>query len=303
MLYSMLANETAGSISSQERRVCLGVIVTESIVIFIINAYTPIVFARNRHLRKNSTYLIINLTVADLLVGAVSEPLELYWSEPIDFWPGFSTSWKDFSILIFFSLFPISSLTNLSFISLERLHATLYPIMHFVIGKWVYFKAVICSWLLALLLSSVMAVFYHYVPGASRKLWVSCIALTLLILTISYVVIIANIKSNRPPRHSGPVISDRKLSITLFIVTFVSMLTILPWAIYAVIPIGIWNRLSKTTQLHMTYVFIVVYYVSSLVNPLIYALRLEEFKKAVKELICKTAPASSHVQPIELHAM
>ena len=143
MLYSMLANETAGSISSQERRVCLGVIVTESIVIFIINAYTPIVFARNRHLRKNSTYLIINLTVADLLVGAVSEPLELYWSEPIDFWPGFSTSWKDFSILIFFSLFPISSLTNLSFISLERLHATLYPIMHFVIGKWVYFKAVI----------------------------------------------------------------------------------------------------------------------------------------------------------------
>ena len=296
-----MTNETAGGISPQERRIWLGVFVTESIVVFIINAYTLIVFARNRHLRKRTTYLIINLTVADLLVGVVTGPMEIYCYLVMD--PGTDFSWKDFSILTFYNIFPISSLANLSLISLERLHATLYPIRHFVIGKWVYFKAVICSWLLALLLSSVMAVLDQYVPRASWKLWVLCIFLTLLILTISYVIIIANIKSNHPPQHSGPVISERKLSITLFIVTVVSMLTILPWAIYAVIPIGIWNRLSKTTQFHMANVFLVVYYVGSLVNPLIYALRLDEFKKAVKELICKTAPASNRVQPIELHAV
>ena len=297
-----MINETAGDISPQEDRIWFGVIVTESIVIFIINAYTLIVFARNHHLRRRSTYLIINLTVADLLVGAVSGPLEIYYYLVID--PGSGFSWKALSLEIFYGIFPISSLTNLSFISLERLHATLYPIRHFVTGKWVYFGAVICSWLLALLLSSVMAVIDHiYVPIANGYAWVSCIVLTLLIPTISYAIIIANIKSKRPPRYSGPVISDRKLSITLFIVTVVSMLTILPWAIYAVIPMGIWNRLSKTTQFHLDYVVIVLYYVSSLVNPLIYALRLEEFKKAVKDLICKTAPASNHVQPIELHAM
>jgi len=296
-----MTNETAGDISSQEHRIWFAVLVTESIVIFIINAYTLIVFARNPHLRKRSTYLIINLTVADLLVGAVSEPLELYWAEPIDFGPGFS--WQRLSIVTLYNIFPTSSLTNLSLISLERLHATLYPLRHFAIGKWVYFGAVICCWLSALVLSSVIAVFRHYVPGANWYAGASCIILTLLILTISYAIIIVNIKSNPRPRHSGPVVSDRKLSITLFIVTVVSMLTILPWAIYAVIPIGIWNRLSKTTQFHMTYAFFVLFYISSLVNPLIYALRLEEIRKAVKELICKTAPASSRVQPTELHAM
>ena len=148
-----------------------------------------------------------------------------------------------------------------------------------------------------------IAVFRHYVPGTNWYAGASCIILTLLILTISYAIIIVNIKSNPRPRHSGPVVSDRKLSITLFIVTVVSMLTILPWAIYAVIPIGIWNRLSKTIQFHMTYAFFVLFYISSLVNPLIYALRLEKIRKAVKELICKTAPASSRVQPTELHAM
>jgi len=116
-----------------------------------------------------------------------------------------------------------------------------------VIGKWIYIGDVICSWLLALLLSSVMAFLYHYVPGASWYAGASCIVLTLLTLTISYAIIIANIKSNLRPRHSGLVISERKLSITLFIVTVVSMLTILPWTIYAVIPIRIRNRLSDST--------------------------------------------------------
>ena len=52
----------------------------ESVVILIINVITIIAFARTRHLRKRSMYLIINLTVADLLVGAVTGPLLAYLS-------------------------------------------------------------------------------------------------------------------------------------------------------------------------------------------------------------------------------
>ena len=56
------------------------VFITEFVVISIINVTTCtiIAFARIRHLRKRSTYLIINLTVADLLVGAVTGPLSVY---------------------------------------------------------------------------------------------------------------------------------------------------------------------------------------------------------------------------------
>ena len=70
------------------------VLITESLVILIINAITIIAFARIRHLRKRSMYLIINLTVADLLVGAVTGPFVVYLSckdkENNGFtWPGF----------------------------------------------------------------------------------------------------------------------------------------------------------------------------------------------------------------------
>ena len=70
------------------------VLITESVVILIINAITIIAFARIHHLRKRNTYLIINLTVADLLVGAVTGPLLVFLSckdkEKNGFtWPGF----------------------------------------------------------------------------------------------------------------------------------------------------------------------------------------------------------------------
>ena len=52
------------------RAVCI----TQFIMVFIINAFTLVVFARSRHLRRRNTYLIMNLTVADLLIAAVSGP-------------------------------------------------------------------------------------------------------------------------------------------------------------------------------------------------------------------------------------
>ena len=50
----------------------IAVWLTEFIIVFVINAFTLVVFARSGHLRRRNTYLIINLTVADLQIAAVS---------------------------------------------------------------------------------------------------------------------------------------------------------------------------------------------------------------------------------------
>ena len=50
----------------------IAVWLTQFIMTLIINAFTLVVFARSRHLRRRNTYLIMNLTVADLLIAAVS---------------------------------------------------------------------------------------------------------------------------------------------------------------------------------------------------------------------------------------
>ena len=250
-IYLRMSNENAEDTLKQEEIVWFAVCVTEVIAIFVINAVTIIAFARNHHLRKRSTYLIINLTVADLLMGGggVRGPLELYLAK-IDPGPGFC--WQKNSILICLNIFPVCSLTNLSLIALERLHATLYPFRHCLIRERVYFKIIICSWLLALTLSSLLAVADVYEPITYWYVWTSHIVLTLLLLTISYVTIMLNVKRNPPPHHFAPVVSDRKLSVTLFIVTIVSILTVFPFAIYAVVKAAKWNQLlSKTAQCHI----------------------------------------------------
>ena len=55
------------------------VFITEFLVISMINGITIAAFARADRLRKRSTYLIINLTVADLLMGAVTGSLIVYY--------------------------------------------------------------------------------------------------------------------------------------------------------------------------------------------------------------------------------
>ena len=274
--------------------------IVEFTSIFLINACTLVAFARNRQLRKRTTYLIINLTVADLLVGVVTGPLEIYypWMEP-----KLGFTWKEFGILIVYDIFPILSLSTLSLISLERLHATLYPFRHCLIEERVYLKIITGCWLFSFLFASVDSALYNlWKPISSYYLWTSFIVLILLILVVSCVIIAVKVKTNPLSLSFRLVVSDRKLSVTLFIVAFVSILTILPWAVYTASPDGLWIQLTNWRQSNIYHAVVFLYYTNSTINPLIYALRMQEFRKAVRKLFRKTLVSTSD-QPIGLHGM
>ena len=81
----------------------LAVYIPEFVIIFLINGFTIITFARNRHLQKCTTYLIINLAVADLLVGAVSGPMYIYHTLTFEAESGIS--WKKFTVMFFQEIF------------------------------------------------------------------------------------------------------------------------------------------------------------------------------------------------------
>ncbi|RMX45178.1 hypothetical protein pdam_00017480 [Pocillopora damicornis] len=52
---------------------------TESVAIITLNSLTVIAFCRDRNLRKRSTYLVINLAVADMISGGTST-LDLFYN-------------------------------------------------------------------------------------------------------------------------------------------------------------------------------------------------------------------------------
>ena len=259
----------------KEGSIWMATFVTELIVIVLINLFTLATFARNPHLRKRSTYLVINLTIADLLFGvaAVLSPiLEPNILESYNIL-GEHFNWYAFLYFTLNSLFPAASLANLSLISLERLHATIYPFRHCLIREQVYFAVITLSWLLiSLLFAFMMAILVVLRAQLTLGFYVfaSYCFITVLIITVSYVIIILNVKSS-PQSHilGSKLLAEKKLSITLFAMTVASFLTILPWAVWVAMLGHIWGELSPAIACHFHLTFSALYLCNSIVNAII----------------------------------
>ena len=295
-----MGNETeSGSPSPMLRSTWLTVFVVELAVISIINGFTILTFARNRHLRKRTTYLIINLTIADFFAGTVSGPMHIY--HIMTFEPGSGFGWGKFIVMFLDSVFTACSLLHLAMLSLERLHATLYPIRHCLMLDWVYFKAVACSWFLAVIPASAYAALFLIAPEASQYVYASLIIAVLFTVIVSYVIIALNLKRRVPSYSSGAVSSERKLTVTMLVVIFFSTLAFLPFFLGAVLGISIKLRgLSAQAQFDIQQSLNVFLFANCFVNPLVYTLRMKEFRKAARDW-CGSANTASRSQMIEMN--
>ena len=113
------------------------VLSVECLAIVILNISTIIVFVKQRQLQRKSTYLIIHLAIANLLVGAISGPMQVHAVMPDCYGEIWDITFSRISLEIR-PFFPFASLVNLAFISLERVQATYRPFKHRLIKKWSY---------------------------------------------------------------------------------------------------------------------------------------------------------------------
>ena len=275
-----MPNETGSSSSYQLfRSNWLTVFVVELVVISIINGFTILTFARNRHFRKRTTYLIINLTIADFFVGTVTGPMHIYHNMTFERGSGFG--WGKFIVMFLDNVFTACSLLHLALLSLERLHATLFPFRRCLMLDWVYFKAVVCIWFLAVIPASAGAALYLIAPQGIKYVWGSLTIAVLFTVIVSYVIIALNLKRKAPPYSSGAVSSDRKLTVMLLVVIVLSSLAILPGFFYVVLKISTRLRgFSAEAEFNTRELFNVFFYANSFVHPLVYTLRMKEFGAA-----------------------
>ena len=112
-------------------------------------------------------------------------------------------------------------------------------------------------------------------------LWRSYCFLCLIVICVSYTSIALKFWcGTRPPSH-GAANRQRKLTVTLFIMTIVSLLLWLPYVVYTFVPYSVLDRLSFLTYLRLRLSFSLLYCTNSLVNPIIYTIRMPAFRRAL----------------------
>ncbi|XP_068705283.1 histamine H2 receptor-like [Montipora foliosa] len=260
----------------------------ESVAIVALNLCTIIVFTRNRNLRKRSTYLMINLAVIDMLVGGVAVFFLFYW------FGVFCNVWRrghlnghleDYIETRLPNLFPGISLINIAIIALERVYATFRPFKHRVLKKRVYGLLIVLIWVSTALGISLNLKYPERVVGLYLKIAFS--SFVLLIICVSYSSIVIKVRCGAQPRHHGAASRERKLTMTLLIVTVASLLVLVPANTFAVLLYS--GKFKKPFQVddHLYFALYVLLYANSLVNPILYAIRMPEYRSTLAALFRK----------------
>ena len=280
----------------------LVVLIIECLAIVILNIITIVVFVKKkRQLQRRSTYLIIHLAIVDLLVGAVSGPLqiEIGMSQLCPLWNyRRKTVWSHRLSFAFVHLFSFTSLTNLIAISLERLHATFCPFRHRFVRKWVYRAIIIVIWLIPIVREAAQIFFLEIfdVVVIDTYLYFLFYAVSLFVICVSYILIIIKVRCSHPQFYSRSK-RERKLTGTALIVSLVSLLCLLPGTLYVAC-----IHLSSSCFMmyfHIKMAVVVLFLANSLVNPIIYALRMPGFREGLLQLVYRV-PDLSRIAPANL---
>ena len=202
----------------------------EMLIALMGNAIAIATFWKKRSTFKRTCYFLINLSVADLLVG-IGEIMHLYHNI-FYFKNSKSATWDD--ILILPDVFAGSaSLSFLTLISMERLYAIAWPFHNRTTNTRVYFHVIAVTWTLAtgitiIFLSSVILEITSLI--IPTLISASASGLCLVVILCSYLAIWRFKRNEVPGIPIDRRQQNKKLAATLSIVTFLSWLTWLPLA-------------------------------------------------------------------------
>ena len=251
------------------------------VCIVIGNSLTIVLFAVNRRFRKRSLFLVINMACADLMVGTVTLPIYIYSvGDEYKFWT--ATGWLR-SLTIFYmfgdSFFTFASLNSATFISGERFCAMYWPLKHRTLSMRAYRLVIFMVWALALLIAAFWTALSTFLSTKDAMYVTTPYILMLTLITCGCNIGIwrkfqlGEFASEQQNRAS----QNKRLTKTLLLV---SILALVSW-----LPLIISNHLIFVHQVQIpnkVYVLVnVLNYSNSFVNPILYALRIPEFRGAL----------------------
>ena len=299
---ALLQNITMNNSSSQGQQTPGSMKITEliawssafglvDIVILVGNVLTLIVFSTNKKLlRMRANYFLINLALADMMVGTFAIPMYLYhfiaaWYKGNGVWQLYSG--KIYKVVDVFV--GCASIFTLTIIALERAFSVCLPHVHRHVKNKVYYVLLGLTWLLSILVSCLRFLFEENLLSLPFFFYFMLVffAIALSIICISYVVIWFRMKFRfaRKDSNKRSGEQDKRLAVMLFTVTVVFVFTWMPFQIINIVTF--FCKPCRNMPYEAAYFTKLLHYGNSCVNPIIYSFLVPEFRKTVIKIFRK----------------
>ena len=230
-----------------------------------------------RRLRKRSQFLLINLAIADLMVGLFAIPLYMIL---------FVSRQNVVSSLVYECVDMFTGLTSiftLAVISLERLNAITRPFRHRQLTLSGYVVALATPWVISLIVTSIRVLKGFFVITARQFVIVIILSLSapLLISCIAHVIIWR--KQTSRIQNEVQARMEVKLFRTLLLIT---ALFVLSWLPFQVLVITL-HLCVTCTSFPAVIVFVVklLQYSNSFINFVIYCLRMPDYRNELFKML------------------
>ena len=259
----------------------------EAVVIFLGNLLTIVLFTFNKKLRnKKSLYLVMNMAFADLVWGGASLPSFVYLVTATRSRLYF-TEFPTF-LQIIFTVSSLASFTTAALISAERFYAVFWPLKHRTLSTREYKLVILMAWTLAILCSTVYILLFRLSLRAVFAF--ATLYGLLLIVTICglNIVIWRKIQQKSVPCYQNRQMQIRRLTKALSLVSVGTLSSWIPAIIFYLL-----RFFGQNTSLNILLFTYLIHFSSSFINPMVYALRIPEFRQGL-HLFCFRSQENSN---------
>ena len=255
----------------------------EAVFVAVGNLLTIVLFAMNKNLRKKSLFLVINMSFADLILGAGCIPFYIYYVG-IDYqlWTKKLPMFFDILFAAVDTLFSQASIISATLLSVERFYAIFWPLKHRILSMRAYRIVIFMVWAIAILVSTVLNLLLNFVSFKHATF-----AWAPYVLTLLFIVCGCNIgiwrkfrRGRMASQQQNRAVQNQRLTKTLLFVSIIALISWIPLII-----VNLFIVLDRADLLSTLFFTNILNYSNSFLNPIVYALRIPEFKQAL-DLCC-----------------
>ena len=283
-----------------------------AVLILLTNGVVFLLFGKMKTLRTPANYFLLSLAISDAMTGLINIPLFLsvVWTVGKSSYGSVYCASE-----VFHNTISCSVAYHITAITIEKYVAVVNPLGRFLMTKKTVVKILSAVWLWSAFLGTIpvswWSSWWNYTDPLALYLQAGHIIVCLvavffipyMFILYAYSTMFKAVSSKRrlkkskhqmDPRAFKKANNEKKCLIILLIMAIAFAVCWIPWftlrLIFSLIPIGRIDNIDSIFMEDASHIFIIIRYLSSAINPLLYTFFKQDFWGAFKVVVLKRHP-------------